>query len=670
MERAPIDAVPAASTSDVAIVGMACIFPGAATLREYWENIVAKVDATSDPPEEWEAELFYDPSSHENDRIYCKRGGYLGDLATFDPVKYGVMPSSIDGGEPDQFLALRVAHEALADAGYLDRPVNRERVGVIIGRGTYINRGFTTVLQHGLVVDRVLEILRQLHPEHSEGELSRIKRELKDSLPPFNAEMAPALVPNMMSGRIANRLDLMGPNYTVDAACASSLVAVDLAIQDLRSGRADLVLAGGVHASTPAPILQIFCQLGALSRRGQLRPFDADADGTLLGEGLGFLVLKRLGTAEADGDRIHAVLKGVGISSDGRALGLLAPRREGEELALRRAYADAGVDPASVGLVEAHGTGIPLGDEAEVQALTSVFGTERWGEGQWCALGSVKSMISHLIPAAGIAGMIKVALALYHKVLPATLHAENPNPALELHKTPFYLNTETRPWVHGHQTPRRAGVNAFGFGGINGHAILEEHRGVDDPAASSYQQRWDTEVCIVEAADRDDLVADCRRLHGSLSESTAELKDVAATLNLRSPGPCRLGLVASSVSDLVEKLGRAAERLSDHGPIASATPGVPISSPARSGPAANSRSCFPERGPSTSTCSPTSALPFRRPARGLTWSTAPSSPTIATICPAVRCSRFPVREPLGRRRSGSGRWIAVRRRSLPPARPC
>ena len=465
---------------DVAIVGMACIFPGAPNVQTYWENIVSKVDAIRDPPEDWEAELFYDPDSSENDRIYCKRGGYLGDLARFDPLRYGVMPASIDGGEPDQFLALRVAHEALADAGYLERPFDRERAEVIIGRGTYINRGFTTVVQHGLVVDQVLRLLRQLHPEHSEEELQSLKRELKASLPPFNAEMAPGLVPNVISGRIANRLDLMGANYTMDAACASSLVAVERAMEDLRLGKCDLALAGGVHASTPPPILQIFCQLGALSRRGELRSFDADADGTLLGEGLGFAVLKRRADAERDGDRVYAVIKGIGVASDGRALGLLEPRVEGEALALRRAYETAAISPESVELIEAHGTGTQVGDVAEIQALREVFGPRNAGPPR-CAVGSVKSMISHPIPAAGIAGIIKTALALYEKVLPPTL-CDTPNPKLELEKTPFYINTETRPWVHGGPAPRRAGVNAFGFGGINAHAILEE------PSAGARQQ--------------------------------------------------------------------------------------------------------------------------------------------------------------------------------------
>jgi phosphopantetheine--protein transferase-like protein len=550
---------------DIAIIGMSCIFPKAPDVQTYWHNIVNKVDAITDPPEDWEADLFYDPDTEGNDRTYCKRGGYLGELARFDPLKYGVMPNSVDGGEPDQFLALRVAHEALADAGYLQELPDPARVEVIIGRGTYINRGFTTVVQHGIVVNQVLKILKQLHPEHTEAELQAIKTELKASLPPFNAEMSPALVPNVMSGRIANRLDLMGANYTVDAACASSHIAVERGMQDLLGHKCDMALIGGVHCSTPAPILMIFSQLNALSRRGQLRPFDKDADGTMLGEGLGFIVIKRRADALRDGDRIYAIIKGFGTASDGRALGLLAPRVEGEELALRRAYEATGISPRTIELIEAHGTGTLVGDLAEIQALTRIFGPKE-GEMQTCAVGTVKSMISHLIPASGIAGLIKTTLALYHKVLPPTLNFDEPNPKLELEKTPFYLNTETRPWIHGSPTPRRAGVNAFGFGGINAHVILEEYRDERESESPTFQHQWETEVCVLQADSREELISLGQQLGDYLdSEPLITLKDFAYTLNsqLVQSSSHRLAIVTSSLKDASQKISHSLKRLAD-----------------------------------------------------------------------------------------------------------
>jgi acyl transferase domain-containing protein len=459
---------------DIAIIGMSCVFPGASDVQTYWENIVSKVDCIADAPEDWEGLEYFDPHSRANDRIYCKRGGFLKDLH-FKPSDYGVMPLAVDGADPDHFIGLMVAAQALTDAGYADSGVVNERTQVIVGRGTYINRAFTNQLQHCLIIDQTLRLLKELHPEHSDAELREIKAQLKASLAPFNTEVAPGLVPNVMTGRIANRLDLMGANFTVDAACASSLLSTELAVEALLSGKCDMALAGGANVATAAPTYMLFCQLDALSRSGQIRPFDRDADGTLLGEGFGMLVLKRRADAERDDDRIYAVIKAVGVASDGRARALLAPRVEGEELAIRRAYEIAGISPNTVGMVEAHGTATPVGDGAEIEALTRVFGA-RNGEQPRCALGSVKSMIGHLIPAAGIAGLIKTALALHHKVLPPTIHCENPNPKFGLERTPFYINTDARSWIHGAVTPRRAGVNAFGFGGINAHAILEEYR--------------------------------------------------------------------------------------------------------------------------------------------------------------------------------------------------
>jgi acyl transferase domain-containing protein/phosphopantetheinyl transferase len=538
---------------------MACIFPQAPNLGAFWENIVGKVDAISDAPSDWGADLVFDPDSQANDRIYTKRGGFIADLSRFNPLEYGVMPKEVEGGEPEHFIALRVAHEALKDAGYSGRPFPRERTQVILGRGTYVNRGYISILQHGLVIDQTIRLLATLHPEHTREELESLKVQLKASLPPFNAETAPSLAHSVMCGRIANRLDLMGPAYTVDAACASSLIAVDLGIKDLLSGASDLVLAGGVQVSTTFPISQLFCQLGALSRKGQIRPFHAEADGTLLGEGVGIVVLKRLEDAQRDRDRVYAVVKSLGVASDGKAVGVLAPSVEGEQLAMQRAYEARGLSPRTIGLMEAHGTGTPVGDATELEALARVFGG-RNGDLPSCAVGSVKSMIGHCIPAAGIAGFIKVALALHHKVIPPTLHGNTPNP--KLNRTPFYLNTETRPWIHGRAEPRRAAVSSFGFGGINAHAILEE---APEEAATSLHTRWDSEVCILAAESCQPLVRRGEQLRQVLAGSPSfTLHELAYALS-RSVAenlPARLSIVANSLTELSRKLDFALQRLS------------------------------------------------------------------------------------------------------------
>ncbi|MBX2862097.1 MAG: polyketide synthase dehydratase domain-containing protein [Leptolyngbyaceae cyanobacterium MAG.088] len=545
--------------TDIAIIGMAALFPGAKDLQTYWQNIFDRVDAVRDGSEQWSTP-YYDPDADSNDRLYTRRGGFVEDLADFNPMAFGIMPNSLEGADPDHFLALRLAQEALTDAGYGDRDFNREGTGIILGRGTYVNRGFVNLVQHGLVIDQTIDLLKKIHPELSSETVVQLRQEMKASLPPFTAEMAPGMVPNVVTGRIANRLGLMGPNYVIDAACSSSLVAVEMGIQELLNGRCDLMLAGGVHVPSPPQLHMIFAQLGALSR-SNIRPFDKDADGTLLSEGCGILVLKRRRDAERDQDRIYALVKGIGVSSDGKALGLLAPRFEGEVLALERAYygeaKSSQIDPATIGLVEAHGTGIPLGDRTEIQSLASVFGN-RQEQLPHRALGSVKSMIGHCTIAAGAAGLIKSTLALHHKILPPTL-CDQVNPDLGVEKTSFYINNQTRPWIHGSsEVPRRAAVNAFGFGGINAHAILEEY----NPAPTTIlHKHWPTELMQLSAESCDQLVQTIAQIIQWADQSEIKLADLAVSL---AQSPChsyRLALVVKDLSDLKSKLNKALNRL-------------------------------------------------------------------------------------------------------------
>jgi phosphopantetheinyl transferase (holo-ACP synthase) len=277
------------------------------------------------------------------------------------------------------------------------------------------------------------------------------------------------LVPNLVASRIANRLDLGGPAYTVDAACASSLVAVDHAVRELRGGRCDLVIAGGVHHCHDVTFWSVFSQLGALSPSGRIRPFSRSADGLLIGEGTGMLALERLEDAERAGHRVYATIRGTGVSSDGRSATLMSPGVDGQIRALHRAYEDAGIE-ADVDLIEAHGTATTVGDEAELTTLRAVFGPT---DGPPRVVGSVKSMIGHAMPAAGAAGLIKAVLAVHHGVLPPTLHAaEDPHSGLA--DAGFRVLARAESWDR-RSGPRRAGVNAFGFGGINAHVVVEQH---------------------------------------------------------------------------------------------------------------------------------------------------------------------------------------------------
>jgi acyl transferase domain-containing protein/phosphopantetheinyl transferase len=548
----------------VAIIGMACIFPKAPDLETFWANIQARVDGVGEPTDDWEPQRYLDRSRDPNDRVSTAYGGFLKDLYRFDPTEFGIMPNSLDGGEPDQFLALKVARDALADAGYLGGEHDHTRTGIILGHSTYLHRGHANIIQHGVVLDQTIELLGTLLPHLDAAALQDLRAQLKKRLPAFNADIAPGLVPNVMTGRIANRLNLQGPNYIVDAACASSLLSIRASITELLTGESDLMLAGGVNASLPPEVSVIFSQLGALSPSSRIRPFSAAADGTLLGEGLGVVVLKRLADARACGDRIYAVLRGVGSSSDGRGQSLLAPRLEGEMLAISRAYELTGIDPRSLGLIEAHGTGIPLGDRTEIAALSRTFGG-RHGTVPSIGIGSVKSQIAHCIPAAGIAGLIKTSLALYHRVLPPTLCDDVSN-ELGLEQSPFYVNTEARPWIHPFDTPRRAAVDSFGFGGINCHAILEEPP-ADTARTSSEALPGGAELVILSAADRAGLIEQLDRLERYLkAHTTAALRDIAFTAWRQIRGRDdlhRLALVATDLNDLETKLAQSRKRLQD-----------------------------------------------------------------------------------------------------------
>ena len=360
---------------------MSALFPGAADLASFWQNLVEGRDAITDAPADRWDPVYYDPESTGPDRFYCRRGGFLGELATFDPQPFGIMPNAVDGVEPDQLLALRVARAALDDAGGDRAAPVAERTGVVVGRGGYLTPGVARLDQRVRTVQQLVESVRSLVPEIDDRRLAEVKNAFVGQLAPDRPESAIDLVPNLVASRIANRLDLHGPAYTVDGACASSLLAVDAGVRELRSGRCDLVLAGGVHLCHDVTLWSVFTQLRALSPTQQIRPFDRRADGLLIGEGAGMVALKRLEDAERDGDRIYAVLCGLGVSSDGREVSLMKPSAAGQLLALERAWSESGLDPDSCGLVEAHGTATPTGDAAELETLARFFGPPASGDG-------------------------------------------------------------------------------------------------------------------------------------------------------------------------------------------------------------------------------------------------------------------------------------------------
>ncbi|MFD7872609.1 beta-ketoacyl synthase N-terminal-like domain-containing protein [Streptomyces sp. NPDC059766] len=459
---------------------MAVLLPGARDLEAYWRNLRDGVDSIGEVPQDrWDVD-YYRPGTASApavaDQVYCRRGGFVDALAEVEVTRFGIMPNSVAGTEPDQLIALHVAAAALADAGGTDRLPDRRRVGVVLGRGGYLTPGLVRLDQRVRTAGQLVRTLGELLPDLTNDQLKLVRAAFTDRLGPDSPESAIGLVPNLAASRVANRLDLRGPAYTVDAACASSLVAVDQAVGELASGRCDLMLAGGVHHCHDITLWSVFSQLRALSPSERIRPFHREADGILVGEGTGVVVLKRLADARRDGDRVYAVIRGTGVASDGRTGGLVNPDPGGQASAVRQAWLAAGLDPAapgSVGLLEAHGTATPAGDRAELATLTAVFGPPEGSGAERAVLGSVKSMIGHTMPAAGVAGLVKAALAVHHATLLPTLHCEDPHPALAA--TRFRTLEKAVPWeTSPGRPPRRAAVNAFGFGGINAHVVLEE----------------------------------------------------------------------------------------------------------------------------------------------------------------------------------------------------
>jgi len=493
----------------LAIVGIGCLFPRAENARSYWLNIKRGTDCITDvPPSHWNPDDYFDRDPKSPDRTYAVRGGFL-EPVDFSPIEFGIAPNDLEATDTSQLLGLVAAKQALRDAGYGDgKAFDRSRVSTILGvTGT---------------LELVIPLGARLgHPKWKkaldragvpEAQSKQVMDEIAESYVGWQENSFPGLLGNVVAGRIANRLDLGGTNCVVDAACASSLSAIHLASLELAAGRSDMVVTGGVDTFNDIFMFMCFSKTPALSPTGDAKPFDIHGDGTILGEGLGIVVLKRLADAERDGDRIYAVIRGLGSSSDGKGNAIYAPVAAGQVKALRRAYHEAGITPNTIELIEGHGTGTRVGDGVEVSALSEVY-REAGAAPANCALGSVKSQIGHTKAAAGAAGLIKAALALHFKVLPPTLKVTEPLELLKGEESPFYVNTDQRPWIGSKEHPRRAAVSAFGFGGSNFHCVLEEH------GAKQKQVDWpgDVEIVALSSPDKGDL---SRRLAGLREQRT------------------------------------------------------------------------------------------------------------------------------------------------------
>lgn len=481
---------------DVAIIGMSCVFAGAKDVASFWENIINRVDATQIVPADRIDPVHFDKNVTGVDRFYCNRGGFIPDYE-FDPQRFGILPLAVSGTEPDHLITLDLVHTALEDAGIFDKQVSLDKTGIIIGKGNYAGAGATRAIEIVRTGEQISSLLKDLMPQLSAQEIEKVKHEYQLRKGRFSADTAMGLIPNLVASLVANRFNLGGSAFTVDAACASSLIAVDHAVQELHTGRCNMVIAGGVHLGQNAAFWSIFSQLGALSRQEKIKPFDQNADGLIIGEGCGFVVLKRLEDAQKDGDKIYAVIKGTGVSSDGSGTSVMSPAVKGQIKAIQQAWENAGVESNDIGYLEAHGTGTPLGDKVEIETLKQFFGQDA-GLAK-AGIGSVKSNIGHAMPAAGIAGLIKTSLALYHGIIPPTLNCEQPID--QLSETRFAAVQQPIDWDQS-GLPKLAAVNAFGFGGINAHVVLTAFdRPKKDPVLVIARQ---THQELIEALEHED----------------------------------------------------------------------------------------------------------------------------------------------------------------------
>ena len=547
----------------IAIIGIGCIFPDANNPREYWENIINLRSSIGEIPQNrWDLKLYYDPRRDRPFTSYSKICASIRDFKK-NPLKFKIPPISAPFIDRVQFLMLEAVYQALEDANYLKKDFPRDRTAVYVGTNGKVETTYLYHVQAHWV--KFVEALKttqgfQSLPEDlQQSMILQSEKTFKQGMPKLSEDTCGGIFGSIIASRINNCFNLGGASLVIDAACSSSLASVDLAVKGLRSKQFDLVFAGGVDGLLDIPSYIFFSSLGALSDKGSF-PFDQRADGFVLGEGAGILLLKRLDDAIRDNDKIYALIRGIGTSSDGRAKGITAPDIKGQVLALERTYAQVPFSPDTISLIEAHGTGTWIGDQVELASLNKFF-KKYSARKKNIGLGSVKSMIGHLKSASGMAGIIKIALALHHKILPPTINCEQPRKDFDWENSPFYLINGARAWDTD-SCPRRAAVDSFGFGGINYHAILEEAPTGKNYAAGMLKQPinetcWPAEIFVFRASARNELLQQIGLMQEKLAKTEfRELQDTianVANIDARSI----LTIVAANQSQLSALLHKA-----------------------------------------------------------------------------------------------------------------
>ena len=506
--------------NDIAIIGLSGRFPRANNVEEFWENLRDGVDCISEiPKDRWDSERFFSDSSDKGNSTYSKWGGFIKDAYDFDPAFFNISPKEAALLDPQQRKVLEVAYEAIESAGYSEKELSGSNTGVFLG---LMGRGF---------FDREL----------SEG--STLKAHLfTSSLLGFTAN------------RVSFHFNLTGPSLVVDTLCSSSLVALELGCKSIRDKECRLALVGAAYIHFSPQHYVLLSQLKVLSKKGRCQTFDENADGIVSGEGVGLLLLKALDRAVEDGDHVHAVIKGLFVNSDGRSSRFTATSPEAQEQMLLEVLERSQVNPESITYVETHGTGTRLGDPIELMALNNAYG-KLTNRKAYCALGSVKSNIGHLEPACGIAGLIKVVLAMKHRLIPPTIHFQQMNHYINMVNSPFIINDKLIPWQA--EGPLRAGVSAFGMGGTNVHVILEASSFI---SRKTRQCAFSDHIFTLSARSAAALKNYIARFIDFLTEHPAvDIHHLCYTTNRnRGSFALRLAVLCTGIADLKEKLERAA----------------------------------------------------------------------------------------------------------------
>ncbi len=511
--------MPSSMVNDIAIIGMSGVFPGAENLEQFWENLIHAKDSIQEiPADRWNWQTFYGDASTEKNRTKIKWGGFIETMTAFDAAFFNMSPREAELTDPQQRVFLQTVWKAIEDAGYSPNALAKSKTGVFVGA---VNDDYTELLLKNNITD---------------------------------AHITTGTTRSMIANRVSYLLNLQGPSVTMDTACSSSLVAIHQAIQAIQQGDCIQAIVGGVNALLSPSTYLAASKANMLSETGRCHTFDKQADGYVRAEGVGALLLKPLALAKADGDHIYAVIKGSAVNHGGHVNSLTAPNPNAQAEVIAAAYQKATVSVETITYIEAHGTGTALGDPIEINGLKKAFSQAT--KQHYCGLGSVKTHIGHLESAAGIASIIKVLLAMQHAELPGNLHFQELNPFIELEQTPFYLLTQKKSWNtltndKGETIPRRAGVSAFGFGGVNAHLVLEE--AFNSPFLLQNQKKpyYLITLSAKQQASLEKLIVNLRdwlKQHGS----HVNLESLSFTLNVgRSHHKLRCAMIVSSIAELI-----------------------------------------------------------------------------------------------------------------------